>query len=54
MLIYLTIDTEENRLYMTNWEDTFFCIQDNVNFRLMTLQNIVEDAEMMAESAEED
>jgi hypothetical protein len=54
MLIYLTVDTENNTLYMTNWEDTFFCIQENVNFHMMTLQNIVEDAEMMTESAEED
>jgi hypothetical protein len=54
MIIYLTIDTEENRIYVTNWEDTFYCIQDNVNLHSMTLQNIVEDAEMMAESAEED
>lgn len=54
MIIYLTIDTDENnRLYMTNWEDTFFCIRENINPHLITLQNIIDDAEMMAESAEE-
>lgn len=54
MIIHLTIYTENNRLDMTNKEDTFYYIQNDVNFHLMTLQNIIEDAKMMAESAEED
>ena len=54
MIIHLIIDTENNKLDITNKEDTFYCIQNNVNFHLMTLQNIIEDAEMMAESVEED
>lgn len=54
MTIYLTIYTDNNRVDMRNKEDTFLCIQNDVNFHLMTLQNIIDDAEMMAESAEED
>lgn len=53
MIIHVTIYTDNNRVDITNKEDTFLCIQNDVNFRLMTLQNIVEDAEMMAEAAED-
>ena len=54
MIIHVTIYTDNNRVDITNKEDTFLCIQNDVNFHMMTLQNIVEDAKKMAEAAEED
>lgn len=48
MKIFVTIDTDTKQVKYRDEEDTFRALVPSANFRLMTLQEIIEDANIMA------